>query len=140
MTRRAAMISLADKRREKLEQETQREIDHLLLQKKIVAREIEGEIRYAVTAGAWCGDLCDDHLDAFCERELVYELESRGLLRLRKIDGVWLWRLTAKGQKSTLSSYDKALYEVCEGLGLKEVVDRKSQLIELSEQTGLFDY
>jgi len=134
------MMSLADKRKEKLERETQREIDQLLLQKKIVAREFDGVTRYAVTAGAWCGDLCDDDLDAFFERELVYELESRGLLRLCKVEGAWLWKLTAKGQRSVLSSHDKTLYEVCEQLGLEEVTDRKYQLVELSEKTGLFDF
>ncbi|MGE0280535.1 MAG: hypothetical protein AB7P20_07980 [Rhizobiaceae bacterium] len=133
------MISLADKRNERHKQQIQNSMDQMLKEKQIVARDLDGEARYMVTAGAWCEDLRDDGLDARCSRELVYELESRGLLRLCEFEGEWLWKLTPKGQRSILASYDKAAYEAWEQLGLKEVADRKYQLVELLEQTGLVD-
>lgn len=133
------MISLADKRNERHKQQIQNSMDQMLKEKQIVARDLDGETRYMVTVGAWCEDLRDDELDACCSRELVYELESRGLLRLCEVEDVWWWKLTPKGQKSILASYDTAIHEAWEELGLKEIADRKYQLVELLEQTGLVD-
>lgn len=133
------MISLENVRQDKHRKKFDQFLEQLLREKKIIAEQIDGETKYTATAGGYYKDgLADDELNADFERELVYELGSRGLVHLSQIDGEWRWCLTRKGQKSVLSSYNTPLHEAWTQLGLDKVADRMTKLKSLTDETGLF--
>ncbi len=133
------MILLSEIRGKKHSKEIDEALEQLCKEKEIIMRVIDGEERFCITAGSFCEDLRDYELDENCGREIVYELESLGLIRLRRKEDDWFWCLTRKGEKSVLASYDKALTDAFSELGLDNVLERKDQMQTLRDETGLFE-
>lgn len=118
-------------------EQVQDAIDGLIRDKKIIEEPIGSELRLFPTSGAFFEDLKDDGLDRTFLRELIYELESRGLVKLSLREGAWFWVLTSKGRASILSSYDRSIHRAVEEIGLGAISERRYQLNKLFDETGL---
>jgi len=84
----------------------------------------DGKERLYPSAGYIFEKLPEYDLDNSLLREIAYQLESRGLLRLHRSERGWLWQPTLAGRRAGLCTNEKPLHVLLADLGLTDELAR----------------